>query len=133
MLKPSLRVAEGSFILSFGVFHLSVPLFVPPNFLTAIVPIYSLFWGLQLADFVVPGCIVVASLSIVFIYTKNRYSMAALMFMYLGGAVFHALYLIGFLPPLLIVPHKSYLAFGIFIDTFTAAVIYDYYHRSHSS
>ena len=131
MFKPSLIVAERVFILGFGLFHLLVTFFVPPNFLTAVVPIYSLFWGLSLADLVIPGCIVLASLSIIFIYTKNPWPMAALMFMYLGGAFFHTLYFIGFLPPLLIVPYKSFLAFGIFIDTFTAAVIYDCYRRSH--
>ena len=131
MLKPSLMRAEWAFILGFGVFHLLVPFFVPPNFLTAVVPIYSLFWGLSIADLVIPGCIVLAALSIVFVYTMNLFSMAALMIMYLGGAFFHTLYFIGFLPPLLVVPNTSILAFGIFIDTFTAVAIYDYYRRSH--
>ena len=131
MLKLNLRTAEWGFILGFGVFHLLVPFVIPPNFLTAIIPIYSLFWGLRLADLVIPGCIVLAALSIGFVYTKNVFSMAALMFMYLGGAFFHTLYFIGFLPPLLVVPDTSILAFGIFIDTFTAVAIYDYYRRSH--
>jgi hypothetical protein len=131
MLKPSLMTAEWAFILGFGVFHLLVPFFATPNFLTAVIPIYSLFWGLSLADLVIPGCIVLAALSIVFVYTKNVFAMAALMFMYLCGAFFHFLYFISFLPPLLVVPNTSILAFGIFIDTFTAVVIYDYYRRSH--
>lgn len=131
VFKPSLIKTEWAFILGFGVFHLLVPFFLPPNFIAAIVPIYSLFWGLRLADLVIPGCIVLAALSILFIYTRNRFLMGALMFMYLGGAFFHALYLIGYLPPLLVVPNTSFLAFGLFIDTITAIVIYDYYRRSH--
>jgi hypothetical protein len=130
-IRPRIRLneIERVFILGFGVFHFLVPVFIPPNFLTAIVPIYSLFWGLRLADLVIPGCIVLASLSIVFIYTKNFWPMAILIFLYLGGAFFHSLYLLGFLPPLLVVPDQSYLAFGIFIDTVTSAVIYDYFRR----
>jgi hypothetical protein len=133
MPKSNPIVGEGGFILGFGVFHLFVPLLAPPNFLTAIVPVYSLFGILQLVDLVIPGCIVLALLSIAFIYTENRYVMAALIFMYLGGTVSHALYFAGVLPPLLTLPGPSYLAFGIFIDTFTSVVIYDYYRRIHST
>lgn len=130
LLKPTMTLGEGIFILSFGLFHLFLPFVSPPNFLAAVIPVYSLFWGLNLADLVIPGCIVVASLSVAFIYTKHRVPMAALMFMYLSGAFFHALFLVGFLPPLLIVSQSSYLAFGIFIDVFTVALSYDYYRRS---
>lgn len=132
MFKPSLMKAEWAFILGFGVFHFLVPFFLPPNFVAAVVPVYSLFWGLQLSDFVIPGSIVLATLSILFIYTKNRFLMGALMVMYLGGAFFHGLYLVGYLPPLIIVPDSSFLAFGLLIDTFTAIVIYDYYRRAHA-
>jgi hypothetical protein len=130
MFKPSLMTAEWTFILGFGVFHLLVPLFLPPNFLVALIPVYSLFWGLRLADFVIPGCIVLAALSILFVYTKNRFVMGGLMVMYLGGAFFHGLYLVGYLPPLIIVPETSFLAFGILIDTLTAIVIFDYHRRN---
>jgi hypothetical protein len=130
LLRPTITVGEGIFILGFGLFHLFLPFVAPPNFLATVIPVYSLFWGLNLADLVIPGCIVVASLSVAFIYTKHRVPMAALMFMYLSGAFFHALFLVGFLPPLLIVSQSSYLAFGIFIDIFIVALSYDYYRRS---
>jgi len=130
MFKPSLMKAEWIFILGFGVFHFLVPFFLPPNFIAAVVPVYSLFWGLQLADLVTPGSIVLATLSILFVYTRNRFLMAALMVMYLGGAFFHGLYLIGFLPPLVLVPDTSFLAIGLLIDTFAAIAIYDYYRRA---
>jgi hypothetical protein len=128
MVKPNFKMAEGMFILGFGIFHLFVPFLFPPNLLTAFIPIYSLLWGLNLADFVIPGCIAVASLSVAFKYTRNRFLMATLMFMYLCGAVFHMLYVFGFIPSLLKVTNNSTLISGIFIDVFTTAIIYDY-HR----
>lgn len=132
MHKPSLITAEYGFILGFGLFHFLVPLVLPPNFITAVNPVYSLFFGLQLAALVTPGCIILATLSILFVYTKNRYIMGPLIFMYLGGTFFHILYFAGIIPPLLEVPDKSFLAVGIAIDTFTAILIYDFYRRFHS-
>jgi hypothetical protein len=131
LIKPIVTLGEGIFILSFGLLHLFLPFFAPPNFLAAVIPVYSLFWGLNLADLVIPGCIAVASLSVAFTYTKHRVPMAILMFMYSCGAFFHALFLIGFLPPLLKVDQSSFLAFGILIDIFTVALCYDYYRRTH--
>jgi len=130
VFKLSLMKAEWIFILGFGLLHLIVPFFLPPNFAVALVPIYSLFWGLRFAEFVIPGCIVLAALSVLFVYTKNQVSMGALMLMYLGGAFFHALFLVGYLPPLLVIPDASLLAFGLVIDICAAVAVFDYYRRS---
>lgn len=135
MFKLDLMTAEWAFILIFGLFHLLVPFIAPPNFLAAIIPIYILFFELHIVDFVIPGSIALAVLSVIFVYTKNRYVMAALIFEYLGGAFFHALYLIGILPgPILLIPYNLFLAsaFGLFIDVFTTVVIYDFYRRNYS-
>ena len=130
MFKPSVKFLEGSFILSFGLFHLLLPFVAPPNVLASMIPVYGLFFGLNLVDLVIPGCVAVALLSVVFVYAKHRFPMLILMFLYSCGAFFHALFLVGFFPPLLIVDQSSALAFGIVIDVFTIVLSYDYYRRS---
>ena len=132
MFKPTIVSCERLFILTFGLFHLFLPFAAPPNFLATVIPVYGLFWGLNLVDLVIPGAIIVALLSVVFIYTKHFIPMAILMFMYSCGAFFHALFLVGLLPPLLIVSQSSFLAFGLIIDIFTVIISYDYYRRTRS-
>ena len=124
MSITSFKDLEGLFILGFGVFHFLVPFIAPVNKASNII-----FLGIQMADLVVPGSIILALLSIVFYYFKDMYSMATLAFMYLCGTVFHALFLIGLTPSIIVVPHGSALVFGAFIDTFTPIIILDYSRR----
>ena len=114
------------FLLIFGVFHFAVPFILPPNFHAT-----NLF-GLQIADFVLPGCFALAILSIVFSLTGNRYPAALLAFLYSGGITFHALYLVGLFSPVIVVPTKMLLVIGIIIDGVSIIAIYDYYRRVHS-
>ena len=132
MFKPNIAFSERIFILTFGLFHFLLPFVAPPNFLATVIPVYGLFWGLNFVDLVVPGAVAVALLSIAFIYTKHLIPMVILMFMYSCGAFFHALFLLGFLPPLLVVGQGSFLFFGLIIDIFTVVISYDYYRRCRS-
>jgi len=119
---PNLRNIKGLFILGFGVCHFLFPFMFQPNQAFDII-----FLGIQLANLVIPGSIILAFLSIVFYYFKDRYSMTVLAFMYLCGAFFHILFILGIIPSIIIVPQGSALAFGAFIDIFAAIIILDYF------
>lgn len=111
------------FLLIFGVFHFAIPFILPPNFHAT-----NLF-GLQIADFVLPGCFTLAILTIVFFLTRNRYPAALLAFMYSGGITFHALYLASLFPPVIVVPTRILLVIAIIIDGVSIVAIYDCYRR----
>ena len=114
---------EASFILGFGVFHFAIPFLFPPN-----VNEINLF-GLQISDFILPGCFILAALSIIFCLTKNRYPAAVLTLLFGGGITFHALYLSGLLPSVLVVSTPLILVGGIILDGLSIIAIYDYYRR----
>jgi hypothetical protein len=116
---------EVLFILGFGIFHFAIPFILLPNF-------NANLFGLQIADFVLPGCFTLAILSIIFYITKNRYPAALLAFLFSGGIAFHALYLSGLFPPVIIVPTKLLLVAGIVIDALSILAIYDYYRQLHT-
>jgi len=115
---------EAIFIVVFGVFHFAIPFVLPPNFSET-----TLFAALPIAYFVLPGCFTLAILSLVFFATKNRYPAAVLSFLYGGGITFHALYLSGAFPAVIIVPDKLFLVAGIVIDTLAILAVSDYYRR----
>jgi hypothetical protein len=94
MSAPRIITLEALFILIFGIFHFAVPFILPPNYANT-----GFIAGLQVADFVIPGCFTLAIISIIVFITKNRYAAVALSFLYGGGVVFHGLYLSGALPP----------------------------------
>lgn len=117
---------EATFILVFGVFHFAIPFVLPPNFEgTTILNV------LPIAYFVLPGCFLLASLSLVYFFTKNRYPAGVLAFLYGGGIAFHALYLSGAFPAVILVPDRLFLVAGIVIDGLAILSIYDYYRRLH--
>lgn len=126
---------EKAFILSFGILHVVVPLFALPNLMAAPIHIFSL--SLEFGGLVIPGCVALSLLSIIFIYSKKIYFGAVLVFMYLSGAVFHILYFLGSFPPLITIPEgsllfflnippNSVLAMGIFLDILVSAVLFHY-------
>ena len=128
MKTNSVWLLEAAFILAFGVFHFAIPFIFPAKANVTI----NLFVNLHIADFVLPGCFLLATVSIVFVFTKNRYPAAILVFLYGGGIVFHALFLSGILPPVIVVPNSSaVLAGGIVIDALSIAAVYDFHRRSH--
>jgi hypothetical protein len=120
----NVKTAEVLFILGFGVFHFALPFIFSPNFNMA-----NLFGFLRITDFVLPGSFALAILSIVFCVTNSRYPAALLAFLYGGGIVFHALFLSGQFPPMVVVPTSLVLVAGIVIDALSIIAIYDYYHR----
>ena len=128
MRALKLASLEATFILVFGVFHFAIPFILPPNFSGGT----TLFAILPLADFVLPGCFALAILSILFYATKNRYPAAVLAFLFGGGITFHVLYLSGVFPPVIVVPDRLFLVFGIVIDVLAIFAVYDYYRRLHS-
>jgi hypothetical protein len=118
---------ESVFILAFGLAHFAIPFLLPPNFIAE-----TTIWGfLRIADFVLPGCFAVAISATAYYATKNIFPGAVLAFLYGGGIVFHALYLSGIFPPVLIVPTQLVLAGGIIIDALSIGAIFDYYRRIH--
>jgi hypothetical protein len=126
---PHLKIAfvEASFILVFGVFHFAIPFLLPPNATAASDSI--VFSTLHITDFVLPGTFSLAILSLVFLYTKNRYPAAGLALLYAGGIVLHTLFFVGLVPAVLIVPSSLLLALGIVLDALAIAAIYDYLQR----
>lgn len=120
------KAAEAAFIAGFGVFHFAVPFLLPPNFGGD-----TFLIGLRIADFVLPGCFLVAILSLVYYFTANRYFAVAVAFLYCGGITFHLLYLAGLFPSVIVFPTKLLPAAGIIIDALSVAAIYDYYRRKH--
>jgi hypothetical protein len=121
------RTAEALFILVFGAFHFAIPFILLPSIKTTI----NLFVTLHIADFVLPGCFTLAIVSIIFYVTSNRYSAALLAFLYSGGIIFHVLYFLGLVPPVIIVPNSIILVAGIVADALSIMAIYDYYRRVH--
>ena len=115
---------EALFILGFGAFHFVIPFILPPNFVAN-----GTLVGLRISDFVLPGCFALAIASIAFYLTKRWYAGAFLAFLYGGGVFFHALYLAGLFPSVIIVPDKLVLVLGIVVDSLSIITIYDYYHR----
>ena len=124
MVDTNLRNIKGLFILGFGVCHFLFPFMFQPNQAFDII-----FLGIQIANLVIPGSIILAFLSIVFYYFKDMYSMTVLAFMYLCGAVGHILFLLGIIPPLLIIPLDSALFLGAVLDIGTPIIILDYGRR----
>jgi len=127
MQRVEISLVEAAFILIFGVFHLVIPFLLPPNTNAAIHS--SVFSTLHLTDFVLPGTFALAVLSLIFLYTKNRYSAAGLAFLYAGGITLHSLFFLGLVPAVLIVPNQLLLAFGIVLAALAIVAIYDYLQR----
>ncbi len=127
MQRVKIVSVEAGFLLVFGVFHFAIPFLLPPNALAA--SNSSVFSTLHITDFVLPGTFALAILSLVFLYTKNRYPAAGLAFLYGGGIVLHTLFFLGFVPAVLIVPSPLLLAFGILLDALAIVAIYDYLQR----
>jgi hypothetical protein len=127
-MKPiSIARLEAFFILIFGLAHFAIPFLLPPNFVSET----TVLGVLPIADFVLPGCFIVAISAILYYVTKNRYPGAFLAFLYCGGIFFHALYLSGLFPSVLVVPSPLISIGGIIIDALSIGAIYDYYHRLH--
>jgi hypothetical protein len=118
---------EALFILVFGASHFAIPFILPPNNNVTV----NLFVTLHIADFVLPGCFILAVTSIVFYLTNNRYPAARLAFLYDGGVVFHVLYFLGAVPSVIIVPNDIVLAAGIVVDALSIITIYDYHRRGY--
>jgi hypothetical protein len=112
---------EALFILGFGIFHFAIPFVLPPNFNST-----NLFGFLPIGDFVLPGCFTLAIVSIILYLTRNWYPAALLAFLYGGGIAFHALYLSGLFPPVIVVPSKLTLVAGIIFDSLSIVAIYDF-------
>ena len=117
-----LKVAtlEALFVLGFGIFHFALPFVLPPNFNST-----SLFGFIPLGYFVIPGCFTLAAMSIVFFFKRNQYLAVLLALLYSGGITFHALYISGLFPPVLVVPTRLTLVGGIVIDSWAIFAIYD--------
>jgi hypothetical protein len=126
MKMVKVALLEAVFIIGFGVFHFAIPFILPPNFVAN-----GTLAGLRIADFVLPGCFALAISSLAFYLTKRWYAGALLAFFYGGGVVFHALYLAGLFPAVIIVPDKLILALGIVVDSLSIIAIYDFYRRLH--
>jgi hypothetical protein len=120
------RNLEKWFILVFGAFHFAVPFLFPPSS-NAI----TILGFLRIADFVLPGAFLLAILSFVFYFTKNRYSAGLLAFLYGGGVVFHVLYLSGLFPSVLTIPSNIVPVLGAIVDALAILTVYDYYRRVH--
>jgi hypothetical protein len=116
------------FIFIFGIFHFALPFILTPNPNAKI----NLFVTLQISDFVFPGCFILAIVSIIFCVTHNRYPAVLLSFLYSGGIVFHALYFLGLVESVIIVPNNMILAIGIPVDALAVVATYDYYRRVRS-
>lgn len=127
MQRVKIVSVEAGFLLIFGVAHFAIPFLLPPNAFAASGS--SIFSTLHITDFVLPGTFALAILSLVFLYTKNRYPAAGLAFLYFGGIVLHSLFFAGVVPAVLIVPSPLFLAFGIVLDALAIAAIYDYLQR----
>ena len=117
---------QAIFILGFGIFHFTLPFILSPNFDAT-----GVLAGLHIAEFVLPGCFVLAFSCIIFYVTKNVYAGILLAFFYCGGIFFHILFIAGFLPPVIIFPSKLVPVLGIVVDGLSVMTIYDYYHRVH--
>jgi hypothetical protein len=126
MKMVEVALLEAVFIIGFGVFHFAIPFILPPNFVAN-----GTLAGLRIADFVLPGCFALAISSLAFYLTKRWYAGAFLAFLYGGGVVFHALYLAGLFPAVIIVPDKLILVLGIVVDSLSIIAIYDFYRRLH--
>jgi hypothetical protein len=130
--EPNLRhlniaTLEAFFILIFGIVHFAVPFILSPNFIAQ-----TTIWGsLRIADFVLPGCFAVAISAIVYFAIKNIIPGSVLAFLYAGGITFHALYLAGIFPSVLVIPNPSVPVGGIAIDAVSIVTIFDYYRRIH--
>lgn len=118
---------EAFFILGFGLFHFAIPFILPPNYNAP-----TLF-SLQIADFVLPGCFLLAASAIAFFVSKNLFCGGLLVFLYCGGISFHILYLLGLFPSVLVVPTKLLLVGGIVLDALSILTVVDYYRRIHAS
>ncbi len=130
MQRVKIVSVEAGFLLVFGVLHFAIPFLLPPNAFAANTS--SIFSTLHITDFVLPGTFALAILSLVFLYTKNRYPAAGLAFLYFGGIVLHSLFFAGVVPAVIIVPSPLFLAFGIVLDALAIAAIYDYLQRKKS-
>jgi hypothetical protein len=115
---------EAVFILVFGAVHFAIPFLLPPNLDS------TTLWVFPIGYLVLPGCFAVAISSILYFATKHRAAGAVLAFLYGGGIFFHALYLSGLFPSVLVVPSPAIPVGGIVIDSLAIGAIYDFYfHR----
>jgi hypothetical protein len=127
MQRIKIVSVEAGFLLIFGVLHFAIPFLLPPN--TAAANTSTVFSTLHITDFVLPGTFALAILSLIFLYTKNRYPAAGLAFLYFGGIALHSLFFLGLVPAVIIVPSPLFLAFGIILDALAIVSIYDYLQR----
>jgi hypothetical protein len=116
---------ERYFILIFGIAHFGIPLLLPPNFGDQT----TIFGFLRIADFVIPGCLAVASLAIVYFFRKKLAFGFLIAFLYSGGIVFHLLFLSGLFPSVIVVPSFVVSIGGILLDVLSIFAIFDYYRR----
>ena len=125
MKLPNATFLEAFFILGFGVAHFAIPFFLPPNFVAET----TVFEVVQIAGFVLPGCFAVAISAILYYVTRNIVPATVLAFLYGGGIFFHALYLFGLFPSMLLVSTPLISVGGIIIDAVSIIVIFDFYRR----
>ena len=123
MLSSKIIRLDALFIASFGALHFFVPFLLPPNFSNTSIFAYS----------VIPGSLTLATLSLVYYLTKNRYPGFFLSFLYAGGVLFHAMYFFGVFPAILTIPEAllPFLSVGVVLDTLSILTIFDYYRRTH--
>lgn len=127
MQPAKIAYVEAAFIMVFGVVHFAIPFLLPPNATAANTS--NIFSTLHITDFVLPGAFALAILSLIFMYTKNRYPATLLAFLYFGGITLHSLYFLGFVPAVIIIPSPLFLVFGIVLDALAILSIYDYLQR----
>jgi hypothetical protein len=78
---------------------------------------------------VLPGAFALAIISLIFVFTKNLLPGVLLAFLYLGGIVFHVLFFLGLVPPVVLVPSPLLLAGGIVLDALAIAAVFDVWRR----
>jgi hypothetical protein len=121
VLSSKIIRLDALFIVCFGVLHFGIPFVLPTNFVNTSIFAYA----------AAPGAILLAILSLVYYFTKNRYSGFFLSFLYAGGVFFHALFLAGVFPSILIVPSTWVLVVGLVLDVLVILTIVDFYLRTH--
>lgn len=123
MKKVKLKI-ESVFLLLFGVFHFVLP------FIFSFNPTLFLF-SFQVSSLAFLGSIALASLSVIFVFTRNRYFGFLLSVLYGFGIAFHTLYLFGLYPSVILVPNIIILYFGVLLDTIAIIMIFDYQRGKH--
>jgi hypothetical protein len=121
MLSSKIIRLDALFIVVFGVIHFAIPFVLPPNLANTSIFGYAAS----------PGAIILGILSLVYYFSKNRFAGVFLSFLYAGGIFFHALFLSGVFPAILIVPNASVLVVGLVLDVLVILTIIDFYRRTH--